>query len=123
VSPQARKLVSLVALVGLILVGTKFFGVFTGGPVAVEIHYGLGEPPVADALEVAFVPAGGDAPVARFETKLVGPDVAEHTRLPSGPHRLEITLIGAGGARRTVERTIEVQRNAVIRIDLSREAI
>ena len=63
----------------------------------------------------------GDDVVARFETKLVGPDVAQKTRLPAGEDRLDITLVGRDGARRTVQRTITAERDARIRLDLSRE--
>src|SRR5262245_9378462 len=107
----------MLVLVGLIFVGARFFGVIGAGPVPVEIHYLLGPEPTA--VEVALRSRG--TAVASFETSLVGPDVVEKTRLPAGDVDLEITLVGAGGARRTVGRTIQAERGAVIRIDLSRE--
>jgi hypothetical protein len=110
-----RKIASLVVLVVLLLVGGKLFQSWSAGPVPVEIHYLLGDPPVAAGLEVT---AG---PYAHFETTLVGPDVVDKTHLPAGPHRLEITMLAPNGRRYTVYRTIEAARNAVIRIDLSRE--
>jgi hypothetical protein len=121
VSGSIRKIVSMVVLVGLVLVGGRLLGVYGAGPVPVEIHYLLGDPPVASELDVTF--RRGDYVVARFETKLVGPDVAHKTRLPAGDDRLDITLVAANGARRTVQRTITAERDARIRLDLSREVV
>ncbi len=112
----------MILLVGLLLVGSRFFGLIGGGPVPVEIHYLFTAAPPA-ALEVDFRSKPGEPPVATFETRLVGPDVVERTRLPAGAVDLDITLVGAGGARRTVGRTIQAERGAIIRIDLSREVI
>jgi len=119
VSGTIRKIVSIVVLVGLVLVGGRFLGLYGTGPVPVEIHYLLGDPPVAAELEVTF--RRGDDVVARFETKLVSPDVAQKTRLPAGDDRLDITLVAENGTRRTVQRTITAERDARIRLDLSRE--
>jgi len=119
VSGTIRKIVSIVVLVGLVLVGGRLLGLYGAGPVPVEIHYLLGDPPVAAELEVTF--RRGDDVVARFETKLVSADVAQKTRLPGGEDRLDITLVAKNGARRTVQRTITAERDARIRLDLSRE--
>jgi hypothetical protein len=121
VPPLARKALSLVALVGLLAVGARFFGLFGSAPVPVEIHYLLGDPPVCSALEVAIAPGGEGDVAARFETSLVGPDVVHRPRLPGGAEILTITLVQPGGARRTVTRTIEAERGAVIRLDLTHE--
>ena len=118
-----RKLVATIVLLGLIFLGSRFFGVIGGGPVPVEIHYLLGTPPVAAGLDVELRRVPAEPPVARFETQLVGPDVVQTTRLPAGAIDLDITLISAAGARRTVLRSIEAERGAVIRLDLSREAM
>ena len=117
-----RKIVSMIVLVGVVLVAGRLLGVFGEGPLPLEIHYLLGDPPVCAALEVTFTPAGTGEVAATFATRLVGPDVKHSTRLPGGDERLDITLIAADGARRTVTRTILAQRNAVVRLDLSREA-
>jgi hypothetical protein len=111
-----RKVASLIALIALLLVGGKYvFHVFDSGPVPVEIHYLLGDPPVASGLDVQL---GQDA---HFETTLVSPDVVQKTRLPSGERRAAITMISRSGERHTVYRSIEVQRDAVIKVDLSHE--
>jgi hypothetical protein len=121
VSPPVRKALTFIAFVALLLVGGRFVGLFNEGPVAVEIRYRLGVPPVAAALDVSFVPARGGGEVAHFATRLVADEVVERTRLPPGPTRLEITLVSAAGARHTVERSIEAERDAIVRVDLSRE--
>jgi hypothetical protein len=107
--------------VGGILVGAHLLDSSASGPVPVEIHYLLGDPPVAAALEVAFR-RGGTEEVARFETSLVQPDVKQSTRLPAGEHVMDITMVSRSGTRLSVRRTIEASRGAVIRLDLSREA-
>jgi hypothetical protein len=116
-----RRVASLAVLVGALLIGAHLFDSSARGPVPVEIHYLLGDPPRATRLEVLFEPEGGGEAVARFETELVSPDVTQITRLPGGRHVMDITMTGAGGERRTVRRTIEAARDAKIRIDLSRE--
>jgi hypothetical protein len=116
-----RKLAGLVLLVGAVLIGGKLLGAFQSGPVPIEIHYLLGDPPVAAALEVVAAREGGGPAVGRFETTLVGPDVKQATRLPGGRQTLDITLVSAAGGRHTVQRTLDVERGAVVRIDLSRE--
>ena len=117
-----RKLLSIAALVGGALVVGRLLGVGASGPVPLEIHYLLGDPPICTALEVQATPAGRDEPAARFETSLVAPEVIHKTRLPAGDERLEITLVSAHG-RRTVARTIDAARGAVVRLDLSREGV
>jgi hypothetical protein len=121
VTGPVRKIVSIVVLLGLVLVGGRLLGLYGAAPVPVEIHYLLGDPPAAAGLEVTF--RRGDDVVARFETRLVGPDVAQKTRLPAGEDHLDITLVAANGARRTVQRTITAERDARIRLDLSRETV
>jgi hypothetical protein len=124
VTSPVRKILTLAVLLAGIFLGGKFLGLFvTGGagPVPVEIRYVLGDPPVAAGLEVVF--HRGEDVVARFETKLVGPVVTQKTRLPAGEEHLDITLIGANGARRTVQRTITAERDAVIRLELAHEAV
>jgi hypothetical protein len=116
-----RKIVSMVVLLGVIFVAGRLFGVYGEGPVPLEIHYLLGDPPVCAGLEVTFTPAGKDEVAARFETTLVGPDVKQSARIPGGDERVDITLVAPDGTRRTVTRTITAQRNAVVRLDLSRE--
>ena len=120
---SVRKVVSFIVLMGVILVGGKFAGLYGTGPVPVEIHYLLGDPPIAAALEVAFVPVGSAEVAARFETHIISRDVAEKTRLPGGEVRLDITLVAASGTRKTVQRTITAERSAVVRLDLSREQV
>ncbi len=115
-----RRIASLVVLIGALLVGAQLFNAASHGPVPVEIHYLLGDPPVASGLDVVFSPAGGGPAVARFETRLVGPDVKQTTRLPAGAQVMDITIVGPGGERHSIQRTIEASRGAVIRLDLSR---
>ncbi len=107
-------------LIGALLVGAQLFKSVSSGPVPVEIHYLLGDPPVASRLEVVFSPEGGGPAVARFETSLVGPDVKEITRLPAGAQVMDITMVGPGGERHSLQRTIEASRGAVVRLDLTR---
>jgi hypothetical protein len=116
-----RKIVSMVVLLGVVFVAGRLLGVVGEGPVPLEVHYLLGDPPVWKGLEVTFTPAGKSEVAARFETTLVSADVKQSTRLPGGDERADITLISADGARHTVTRTIAAQRGAVIRLDLSRE--
>lgn len=104
----------------MLALGVWLFDRWSGGPVALEIHYLLGEPPVAARLEVDFRNAA--ELVGHFETALISPDVVENTRLPAGPVRLELTLTAPGGARRSVQREIVAERGAIIRLDLTREA-
>ena len=110
-------------LVGALLVGAYLFDSGSRGPVPVEIHYLLGDPPRATALEVVFTPEprGDGEPVARFKTELVAPDVKHITRLPAGRHVMDITMSIPGSAPRRVQRTIEAIRGAVIRIELAHE--
>jgi hypothetical protein len=122
VSSPTRRLLALIALVALLLVGSRLVGVIGAGPVPITIHYRLGAAPATAALEVVFRTKPGEPPVARFETQLIGPDVVESTRLPAGAVDLDITLVTPDGARRTLGRTIEAVRDAVITIDLQREA-
>ena len=108
-------------LVGALLVGAYLFDSGSRGPVPVEIHYMLGDPPVATELEVVFTREAGGGPVARFQTQLVAPDVKQITRLPAGRHVMDITMLTPGGQRRRVQRTIEAVRDAVIRLELAFE--
>jgi hypothetical protein len=117
-----RRVVSLVVFVGALAVGAKLFDATVRGPVPVEIHYLLGDPPRATRLEVSFAREAGGEPVARFETELVAPDVKQITRLPAGRHVMDITMTGPNGTRRTVWRSIEASRDVVIRLELAREA-
>jgi hypothetical protein len=111
-----------VVLIGALLVGAQLFTSTSRGPVPVEIHYLLGDPPRVARLEVGVTPETGGEHVARFESELLGPDVKQITRLPAGRHVMDITMIGANGSRRTVQRTIEATRGAVIRLELARDA-
>jgi len=122
VRPSLRKLLTTLALVGAVAIGGQLFGLVGSGPVPVEIHYLLGAAPPVAALEVVATPAGSSEVAARFETKLIGPDVVHKARLPGGEVRLDVTLIDATGAGHTVTRTITAERDAKVRIDLSREA-
>ena len=117
-----RKLVGLIVLIGALVLGNYLFSRISSGPVPVEIHYQLGSPPVASALEVDFRRAGDRDVEAHFDTRLIAPDVKESTRLRPGVHSLDITLVDAQGQPHHVTRSIDVQRNAVIQVDLSREA-
>lgn len=117
--PVLRRLAALVLLVGGVLLGGRLLGVWGGGPVPVELHYLLGDPPRATALEVRFTRPGAADELARFQTSLIAPDVRQSTRLPAGTVALSITLTGPAGAR-AVTRTIEAERDAVIRLDLTR---
>jgi hypothetical protein len=121
VKPWMRKVGGALLLVGAVLIGAKLLDATSHGPVPVEIHYLLGDPPVAAALEVLFAPEGGGPAVARFETQLVSSDVKQITRLPAGRHVMDITMISRSGARRSVRRSIEASRGVVIRLDLRRE--
>jgi len=123
VSPSLRKLATTLALVGALAVGGRLFGLFGTGPVPLEIHYFLGPAPQIASLEVVSTRAGSSEPAARFETQLIGPDVVHRTRLPGGDVRLDVTLVSPGGARHTVTRTITAERDATIRIDLSRDVL
>jgi hypothetical protein len=116
-----RKLVTIAVLVGAVVLGGRLLGVLGRGPVPLEIHYLLGDPPGCVALEVVATPVGADEAAGSFATSIIGRDVIQRTRLPGGEERLDITLVGASGARRTVRRTIVAERDAVVRIDLSRE--
>jgi hypothetical protein len=107
-----RSLAMLVLLAGALFIGHRFFGLFKAGPVAVEIHYQLGDPPVASHLTV-------DAYEHHFDTYIVSPDVVEKTRYPAGDRTLTITL----DDKKTVTRTIEARSGAVITIDLTREVL
>jgi hypothetical protein len=111
-----RRLAGLVFLLGLVVVGSKLFGSWSEASVPVEIHYRLGNPPIATAIEVEI-----GRGTARFDTTLVAPDIVQKTRLPAGPQKLEITLVFADGARHTVHRVIDARRDAVVWLDLSRE--
>ncbi len=117
-----KKIAQLVLLVGVILVGGHFVQSCDHAPVAVEIHYLLGDPPICSGLEVIVEPGGpsGGPAVDHFQTTLIAPDVRQATRLPPGDNTLSITLV-AGDARHTVKRTITVVEHAVIRLDLSHE--
>jgi hypothetical protein len=110
-----------VVLVGALLVGAHLFEAGSRGPVPVELHFGLGDPPVASAIEVVFTPEAGGEPVARFHTTLVAPDVKHITRLPAGRHVMDITMLTPGGSRHRARRTIEAARDAVIRLELAHE--
>jgi hypothetical protein len=122
VTPLLRRVAGAVLLVGALLIGAHLLDSSARGPVPVEIHYRLGDPPVATALEVLFAPEGGGPAAASFETRLVSPDVKHITRLPAGRHVMDITMTARSGARRTVRRTIEASRGAVIRLELEGEA-
>lgn len=122
VRPTLRKLAGLVLLVGGVLIGAWLLDSSSHGPVPVEIHYLLGDPPVARGLEVLFAPESGGPIVARFETQLVANDVKQITRLPAGRHVMDITMILPSGERRGVRRVIEASRGAVIRLELARDA-
>jgi hypothetical protein len=111
-----RKLAGLVLLLGALWVGAYLMGA-AEKVVPVEIHYVLGDPPVAPRLEAVFRQEGSTEPIARFATEMVSRDVVHRTRLPKGRHVVEITL----GDGPTVTRTIDAQRDAVIRLELSRE--
>jgi hypothetical protein len=116
-----RRIASLVLLALALVIGAKLFTSVQNGPVPVEIHYLLGDPPRAKEIEVLIQPEGGGPAVARFETSLISSDVKQITRLPGGRHDMDITMTGQSGARRTVRRTIDAVRDVVIRIDLSRD--
>jgi hypothetical protein len=116
-----KKIAQLVLLVGVLVVGVTFARSCDHAPVATEIHYLLGDPPIAAGLEVIAEPPEGGAAYDHFQTTLVSPDVKQTPRLPLGDIKLDITLVGANGNRRSVTRTITVERNAVIRLDISRE--
>jgi hypothetical protein len=119
VRPVLQRLAAIALLVAGVFLGGRLLGVFDGGLVPVEIHYVLGTPPVATALEARFHRPGKDETLASFETRLVGPDVAHETRLPAGEIVLEITLVAPGGGRRSLTRTIRAERGAVIRLQLA----
>ncbi len=116
-----RRLVALALLVGAVFAGGWLLGVWGGGPVPVEIHYLLGEPPRATELDVIFARERNGESVARFESRLIVPDVVQHARLPAGPIHMSITLAGPGGARATVNREIHAERGQVVRLELARE--
>jgi hypothetical protein len=122
VKPVLRRVAGAVLLVGAVLIGARLLESTSRAPVPLEIHYLLGDPPPISALEVQVSPEAGDAVVARFETRIISPDVKQITRLPAGRHVMDITMIWPSGARRSVRRTIEAARDVVIRLDLRREA-
>jgi len=47
--------------------------------------------------------------------------VKQITRLPAGRHVMDITMTTANGERRSVRRTIDAVRDAVIRLELARD--
>ena len=111
-----KKVALLILMVGAVAVGAKMFGDVGKGPVPVEIHYLL---PAGDSVEVVAAPVTGGPATATFSGS--GAEAVSHTRLPGGDVDLAITLVAPSGARRTVHRTVTAERNAKIRIDLSRE--
>jgi hypothetical protein len=107
----------IVLFVGVVLVGGKLLGQFDKGPVPLEVHYLV--PAGTAAVEVVVSPPSGGAAVATFESHDPGPDVVSHSRLPAGDNDFAITLVDGIGGRRTLNRTVEVRRDAVVRIDLT----
>jgi hypothetical protein len=113
-----RKVAAIVILIGVVLVGQKLVGSFEHAPVPVEVRYLL--PPGTTGLDVVVTPTGGGPARAQLTSTDPGREVISHSRLPSGDNAFAITL-AFGEVRRTVTRTIEAQRDAVVRIDLSHE--
>lgn len=119
--PVLRRVAALALLIGAVFVGGRLLGVWGGGPVPVEIHYLLGDPPRVAALEVDLARTLHGEAVAHFETKLIAPDVKQSTRLPAGTISLDITLVTADGRRVTLQRTLEAERGVVVKFQLAGE--
>ena len=111
-----RRLAGLVVLVGAIVVGGYLLRA-RDRVVPVEIHYVLGDPTGLSRLEAVYRERGDDEVVARFATEMLRSEVVQKTRLPRGELDVEIRL----GEGPPVRRTVEVSRDAVIRLELARE--
>ena len=117
--PVLRRVAGLALLLGAIFLGGRLLGVWGEGPVPVEVHYLVGDPPRARALEVDFRVKGET--VATFQTELIVPDVKQATRLPSGPIQAQIVVVTPAGDRVRVLRDFQAERNVVVRFDLAHE--
>lgn len=111
---KRRRIAGLVLLIGALFIGARLFQ-SSSSLASVTIAYQL--PPGTQALEARIARAAGGAPVAEFQTKLVGDEVRQKTRLTPGAYDVNVTLTVAGAAR-TEKRRIDVTGDGTITIDL-----
>ncbi len=109
-----RRLATLVALVGVVLVGTKLSGAV---PRDVAIEYRLGEHRDVEEVRIAYVLNGEEVIGVRFEGP--GARLSHEVSLAPGRYRIE-ALVREAGAQRVVRRALRVPAAGVVTIDLSR---
>jgi hypothetical protein len=115
-----RRVASLAVLIGVLVLG-NYLCLGRDQPSRVEIHYRMGDPPVARSLAVDVKPRGKVEVVANFRRDEALPDTVHRTTLRPGLYDLEITLTDAEGRARTVVRPIEARAESVVTVDLSGE--
>ncbi len=111
-----RRIASMLALIGVLFLGARFFG-SSDKLVPATIVYRV--PPGTTRLEAEVFAPGTDTPLARFVSVVsTGPtELEQKTRLPPGTHELRITLTGPDGETQA-RRTIDVVRDARVTVDL-----
>lgn len=110
---RRRKVALLVALVGVLLVGSRLAGAV---PRDVAIEYRLESQRPVQEVRIAYILDGEEVVGARFEGP--GSRVSHEVSLPPGRYRVE-ALVRDEGTQRLVRRALRVPAAGIVYIDLS----
>jgi hypothetical protein len=117
-TPQRRRLASFLLLMAVLFLASRYFRA-QEKMIPVAIRYLV--PADAVELEATLRPQGGGDRVAYFSTKLIKPEVTTQSRLAVGTYEAELRIAFSGAQALTLRRTLIVEREVEVVVDLREE--